>query len=98
MTGIQPIWNVQTSSSGAGPKGPLQAYGGFSDALRQAVEQVNQLHLSAGTEVESLLTGETEDVHKTILAVQKADLALETLLEVRNKVVQAYQEVMRTQV
>ena len=56
------------------------------------------MHLDAGAEIQRLLTGETEDVHKTLLAVQKTDLAFEMLLEVRNKVVQAYQEIMRIQV
>ncbi len=46
----------------------------------------------------SILSGEGDDLHKTIMTTQRADLAMELFLQVRNKVVQAYQEVMRMQV
>ncbi len=84
--------------TGGSPRGEGASGSGFGTALRQAVERVNQLQAESGEEVQRLLTGETEDLHKTILAVQKSELAFEMLLEVRNKVVQAYQEIMRIQV
>src|SRR5712692_2930213 len=84
------------------PGGPGRVDGArgdaFGKALGQAIERVNQLQTESGQEIQRLLTGETEDLHKTILAVQKSELAFEMLLEVRNKVVQAYQEIMRIQV
>jgi flagellar hook-basal body complex protein FliE len=70
----------------------------FADALRQAVEQVSQLEAQSGDEIRKLLTGESEDLHKTMLAVERAELAAALLLEMRNKVVAAYQEIMRIQV
>ena len=69
--------------------------GGFTDVLRTAIDRVNQLDLEAGAEIRRLLAGETEDWHRSLLAVQKAELAFEMLLQTRNKVVQAYQEIMR---
>ena len=48
--------------------------------------------------VENFLSGEDNDLHKTIMATQRADLAGELFLQVRNKIVAAYQEVMRMQV
>jgi flagellar hook-basal body complex protein FliE len=81
---------VRNAAPGAG--------GGFASALRDAVEQVNQLQQQSGVEIQRFLTGEGEDLHQTALAVQKADLAFEMLLQVRNKVVDAYQEIMRIQV
>jgi len=72
--------------------------GGFADALHGAIERVNQLDLDAGAEIRRLLAGETEDWHRSLLAVQKAELAFEMLLQTRNKVVQAYQEIMRMQI
>jgi len=77
----------------AGPKGQS-----FLDSMREAVEKVNELQQASGAEVRRLITGETEDLHKTLLAVQRAELAFELMMEVRNKVVQAYQEIMRIQV
>jgi flagellar hook-basal body complex protein FliE len=75
-----------------------QGGGGFLAALREAVEKVNGLQAASGEEIRRLVAGETEDLHKTLLAVQRAELAFELMLEVRNKVVQAYQEVMRAPV
>lgn len=71
---------------------------GFAGALREAVEKVNQLHQASGQEVQKLLTGESEDLHRTLLAVERSELAFELMMEVRNKVVQAYQEILRIQV
>jgi flagellar hook-basal body complex protein FliE len=72
--------------------------GGFGATLRQAIEHVNQLEQDAGAEIRSLLTGETEDWHRALLAVQKAEMAFQMFTGVRNKVVEAYQEIMRIQV
>jgi flagellar hook-basal body complex protein FliE len=51
----------------------------------------------AGTAIQQFLNGENEDLHTTILASQKAELAFELGLQVRNKVVSAYQEIMKMQ-
>jgi flagellar hook-basal body complex protein FliE len=71
---------------------------GFGAALREAVEKVNDLQQASGQEVQRLVTGESDDLHRMLLAVQRAELAFELMMEVRNKVVQAYQEIMRIQV
>jgi len=93
----------QVASRGLGPSPAAAAVGpggegGFATALRRAVERVNQLEHDSAQEIRLLLAGQSEDLHKTLLAVQKADLAFTLLLETRNKVVQAYQEIMRIQV
>ncbi len=67
----------------------------FGAVLKQAVERVEGMRRQADESVMKLLAGENEEVHQTVLAVQKAELAFELFLEVRNKVVQAYQEIMR---
>ena len=71
---------------------------GFGAILQDAVHQVSQFHDNATKSVESFLSGEGDDLHKTIMATQRADLAMELFLQVRNKVVAAYQEVMRMQI
>jgi len=68
---------------------------GFPAALRQAIERVEGLQRAADESTLKLLAGENEEVHQTVLAVQRAELAFQLFLEVRNKVVQAYQEIMR---
>ncbi len=97
-----PIYGISTPlAAGTPAETPAAGQaggGGFAAALREAVEKVNDLHTASGGEIRKLITGESEDLHRTMLAVQRAELAFELLLEVRNKVVAAYQEVMRIQV
>jgi flagellar hook-basal body complex protein FliE len=71
---------------------------GFGSILRDAVNQVEGLRSDAGESVSRLLSGEDEELHTAALATQRAELSFELFLQVRNKVVQAYQEVMRMQV
>lgn len=87
-----------TVAPAGAPLAPPREGAGFAGALREAVEKVSQLQQHSGQEIQRLLTGESEDLHKTLLAVQRSELAFELLMEVRNKVVQAYQEIMRIQV
>jgi len=69
----------------------------FSDLLDEAVFHVDQLQAEANQKVGLVLTGNTGDVHDAMIAVQKADLSFQLMMQVRNKVVQAYQEVERMQ-
>ena len=70
----------------------------FSDTLRDAISTVNELQKESNQDIQKLLTGENPDLHTTLIAVQKADLSFQMMMQVRNKLVQAYQEIMRTQV
>ena len=71
---------------------------GFGAVLQDAMGKVGEFGEAASKSVESFLSGEGDDLHKTIMATQRADLGMELFLQVRNKVVSAYQEVMRMQV
>jgi flagellar hook-basal body complex protein FliE len=70
----------------------------FGDVLREAISTTNELQKQSNQEIQKLMTGETQDLHATLIAVQKADLSFQMMMQVRNKLVQAYQEIMRTQV
>jgi flagellar hook-basal body complex protein FliE len=70
---------------------------GFSSLLTDAMKQVQQLDGSAGQQVTSLLKGDRSDVHNVMIAVEKADIAFQLMMQVRNKIVSAYQEVSRMQ-
>lgn len=72
--------------------------GGFEAALAQAIGGVERLRNDASHTVESFLAGEGAEVHTVALATQRAELAFETFLQIRNKVVSAYQSVMQMQV
>jgi flagellar hook-basal body complex protein FliE len=69
----------------------------FSDLFTDAVGQVNQLESQARAAVTGLMTGTGVDVHQAMIATQKASMAFELALAVRNKAVQAYQQVMGMQ-
>jgi flagellar hook-basal body complex protein FliE len=69
----------------------------FSELLTDAVGQVDQLEAQAHTAVAGLMTGSGVDVHQAMIATQKASMAFELALAVRNKAVQAYQQVIGMQ-
>jgi flagellar hook-basal body complex protein FliE len=65
----------------------------FSDTLRNAMDQIGQLQSEADGKVGQLLNGNGQDVHSAMIAVEKANLAFEMMVQVRNKIVAAYQTV-----
>jgi len=69
----------------------------FADLLTDAVGQVNQLESEAHAAVTALMTGSGVDVHQAMIATQKASMAFEMALAVRNKAVQVYQSVIGMQ-
>jgi flagellar hook-basal body complex protein FliE len=71
--------------------------GVFRDALAAAIQQVESSGQSATATVERFLSGDGEELHTAILATQRAELAFEMFLQARNKVISAYQEIMRMQ-
>lgn len=70
---------------------------GFQDIFASAVSQIEGSSHAADRTVERFLSGEGEELHTTALAVQRAELSFELFMQARNKVVQAYQEIMRMQ-
>jgi flagellar hook-basal body complex protein FliE len=70
---------------------------GFVETLRGAMDQVEQAQGTADTKVAALLDGSGMDVHTAMIAVEKADLSFQLMMQVRNKIVAAYQEISRMQ-
>ena len=77
--------------------GANEGEGNFGALLKTAINQVEDLHGSAAQQVTDLLKGDRSDVHNVMIAVEKADIAFQLMLQVRNKIVSAYQEVSRMQ-
>lgn len=69
----------------------------FKNVLDNAIQEVEGARTNANQSINQFLSGEGEDLHSTILASQRADLEFQMFLQVRNKVVSAYQEVMKMQ-
>jgi len=89
---IQPVGPIEIG-------GPNRASGGseFQNVLQGDIEQVESASSDAKQSVQNFLSGDGEDLHSTVLAVQRAGLEFDMLMQVRNKVISAYQEVMRMQ-
>jgi flagellar hook-basal body complex protein FliE len=85
--------SISSPSSSTGPGGGSS----FSEILNGAIGEVEGARASANQSVERFLSGEGEDLHSTILASQRADLEFQMFMQVRNKVVSAYQEIMKLQ-
>lgn len=71
--------------------------GEFQNLLDKTIEQLNSAGQDAARSTEQFLNGENEELHNVALATQRAEMVFELGLQVRNKVVQAYQEIMRMQ-
>ena len=85
------------ASSLQSPQDKVGSVAPFSDLITDAIGQVSQLQEQADTEVRGLMTGAGVDVHQAMIATEKASMAFELALAVRNKAVQAYQSVMGMQ-
>lgn len=70
----------------------------FSDTLQEAISNVNKLHVEADQAAQNLATGKTDNIAEVMIASEKADVALKVMVQVRNKIIDAYQEIMRMQV
>ncbi|MBN8191467.1 flagellar hook-basal body complex protein FliE [Bacillus sp. NTK074B] len=74
---------------------PSEGAGNFSQLLKNSIDEVNKMQVQSDQLTEKLVRGENVDLHQVMIASQKASITLQTTMEVRNKVVEAYQEIMR---
>ena len=94
IQGLPQVGLENARSGGTGAMRPqLSGESEFMDTLRNAMDQVGQLQSEANGKVATLLNGNGQDVHSAMIAVEKANLAFEMMVQVRNKIVQAYQQV-----
>ncbi len=91
-----------TSETRASENAPLQPNGtgakSFADTLKESIGQVNQLQKDADVKMQQLATGKTDNIQDVMIAAEKADIGLRLMMQVRNKLVDAYSEVMKMQV
>ena len=90
-----PISGVNGSPGGLGSIDTqgVHSAGGFTATLKQTIEEINQLQEKADQKVAGLATGKGEDLPSTMIAVEQANVAFEMMVQVHNKIVQAYQEI-----
>jgi flagellar hook-basal body complex protein FliE len=91
VASIPGLTSIQTSSQSSQP-------GAFQNVLNGAIQTIESANTDATVAVQKFLTGENEELHTAALAVQKATITFDLGLQVRNKVVDAYQQIMQMQV
>ncbi len=80
------------------PAGASEAEPGFEDSLKESINKVNELQLNAHRAMEELSSGKSTNIHETMIAIQKAEISFKMMMQVRTKILNAYQEIMRMQV
>lgn len=99
LTGLNASGQGQgVASSEPSAAGAAKVGSDFSKFLADALEQVNALQQQGEAASAALVTGQVQDVHTVMIALEKASLSLGLTVEVRNKVLDAYREVMRMQI
>jgi flagellar hook-basal body complex protein FliE len=91
LAGIRPPDLERGAEAGKGE-------GSFANLLKDSVSEVNRLQKEAGEAITAYATGEKASLHDTMIAIEQADVSFRLLMQVRNKIVEAYQEVLRMQV
>ncbi|GLB59353.1 flagellar hook-basal body complex protein FliE [Cytobacillus sp. NCCP-133] len=90
---LKPAENAKTHTHTA-----YEAQKSFSSVLKQSIEKINESQIQSDAMTEKLARGENIDLHQVMITSQKASITMQAALEVRNKVIEAYQETMRMQV
>jgi flagellar hook-basal body complex protein FliE len=93
VTGLPTLPTGSTAPTGASGSGE----GGFGATLKNAISKVDQLGQESDSQASSLMRGDQQDIHNVMIAVEKADVAFQLMMQVRNKIVNAYQEVSKLQ-
>ena len=70
----------------------------FDEILKKSLDEVNKLQNKADKSIEAIASGKMENIQDAVMAIEKADVSLKLLTEIRNKAIDAYKEVMRMQV
>lgn len=81
---------LQQNSTGVGDA--------FGKVLKDSISEVNKLQLDAGKSIENLAQGKVENVHEAMIAMEKASVSFNLMVEVKNRLFAAYEEMMRMQV
>ena len=80
------------------PQGEPDTRPGFKETLEESINRVNGLQFEAHKAMEDLAVGKSNNLHETMIAIQKAEISFKMMMQVRNKIMDAYHEVMRMQV
>lgn len=88
----------QIAPDGAENNGVSKAAAGFGDLLSTMVDQVNESQVAGDMAIENLQSGKAQHLHEVMIAVEQADISLRMAVQIRNKALTAYEEIMRMQI
>ncbi|MFN4189655.1 MAG: flagellar hook-basal body complex protein FliE [Pseudothermotoga sp.] len=94
---VDKISNIGQNLNQLNPTSQKKSEGDFADILKNAIEKVNQIQKNAEQMSADFALGKISNIHEVIIEAEKATIALRLTNEVRNRIVQAYQEIMRMQ-
>mgnify|MGYP003566094995 FL=1 len=92
---IQKPVQPQTGPAHSGTPTRLSNPGSFGKMLTDSIDQVNRLQVAADSSINDLAMGKQTDIHRTMVAMEKASISFELLMQIRNKVISAYDRIMR---
>ena len=75
---------------------PESEKGSFSNILKDSIQSINKAQVNANTQVEKLANGEVKDINQVMIAVQEANLTFKMMMQVRNQILSAYEEISRS--
>jgi len=97
MNGISSLRILPAEADVASLRPSTSSEAGFHEVLHSAIDDIQQLESQAQAKVAGVLEGNGADVHSALIAVEKADLSFQLMMQVRNKIVSAYEEISRMQ-
>ena len=95
---VESIYGVTATGAANGVKPNGVAGADFGVWLTQQLEQLNSQILDGDTQVRKLAVGDTTNLHQVMLSLEKAKLSFELAVQIRNKVLEAYQDILRMQI
>ncbi|WP_456322820.1 flagellar hook-basal body complex protein FliE [Hydrogenimonas sp.] len=96
---IQGLGKLSTSDLLQGKnKTPSSKESDFGEVLKASLDEVNDMQKSGEKAMNDMATGQVKDLHQAALAIDKAEMSMKLMLEVRNKAISAYKEILRTQI
>src|SRR5277367_5488565 len=93
INGIDNLATAKLGTVGAGAVRPASGSTGFADTLKNSIDEVSRLQQDASKAVQDLATGKNDDVTGVMTAMEKSDVAFKTLLAIRAKLMDAYDEI-----
>lgn len=88
----------EMGNQGIRPTSPAEGEKSFSEILKDSVDQVNTYQHQSDAAIGELVAGRSKNIHETLLTIERADTSLKLMMQVRNKILDAYKEIMRMQV